>query len=68
MVGEGLAIPRSQDGKNAGDRLRMYQIASADYKRWKRTGRKLRTTQIDYAAENLKAPIVISVGMLCKRR
>ncbi len=31
----------------------MYQIASADYKRWKRTGRKLRTTQIDYAADQL---------------
>jgi RNA polymerase sigma factor (sigma-70 family) len=68
MLGEGLAIPRTQDGKEAGRHLRMYQIARADYKRWRSTGHKLRTTQIDYAAENLKAPVVISVGMLCKRR
>jgi RNA polymerase sigma factor (sigma-70 family) len=68
MVGEGLARPRLENGEPADHTLRMYQIARADYKRWQRTGHKLRTTQIDYAAENLKAPAVISVGMLCKRR
>jgi RNA polymerase sigma factor (sigma-70 family) len=68
MLGEGLAIPRTQDGKNAGKHLRMYQTSRADFKYWRRTGLGRRTTQIDYAVENLKAPVVISVGMLCKRR
>jgi RNA polymerase sigma factor (sigma-70 family) len=68
MLGEGLAIPRTQDGKNVGQDLRMYQISRADYKYWRRTGLGRRTTQIDYAVKELKAPVVISVGMLCKRR
>jgi hypothetical protein len=67
MLGEGLAIPRTQDGKNAGKHLRMYQTSRADYKYWRRTGLGRRTTQIDYAAKELNAPVVISVGMLCKR-
>jgi RNA polymerase sigma factor (sigma-70 family) len=67
MRGEGLAIPRTQDGKSAERNLRMYQTSRADYRYWQRTGLGRRTTQIDYAVRELKAPVVISVGMLCKR-
>jgi RNA polymerase sigma factor (sigma-70 family) len=68
MRGEGLAIPRTQDGKTATKHLRMYQTSRADYRYRQRTGRGRRTTEIDYAVKELKAPLVISVGMLCKRR
>jgi RNA polymerase sigma factor (sigma-70 family) len=68
MLGEGLAIPRTQDGKNAGKDLRMYQISRADYKYLRRARLGRRTTQIDYAVKVLNAPLVISIGMLCKRR
>jgi hypothetical protein len=34
----------------------------------RRTGLSRRTTQIDYAVKELNAPVVISIGMLCKRR
>jgi hypothetical protein len=68
MTGEGLAIPRTQDGKPAEKYLRMYQTSRADWKYWRRTGRRRRTTQIDYSVTRLDTPVVISVGMLCKRR
>jgi RNA polymerase sigma factor (sigma-70 family) len=69
MLAEGLAIPRTQDRKDATGKLRMYQTSRADYRHWRRTGSNRRSLTIDYAAaRNLAAPVVISVGALCKRR
>ncbi|MBE2317336.1 sigma-70 family RNA polymerase sigma factor [Solirubrobacter sp. CPCC 204708] len=67
MVAAGLAQPRTQDGKLALEHLAMYQISKADHRRLAR-GRPSRTTEIEYAAQRRDAPLVISVGTLCKRR
>jgi RNA polymerase sigma factor (sigma-70 family) len=67
MAVAGLAQPRTQDGKPALRRLRMYQMTTAESRRLAR-GNPLRTTTIEYATRRLDAPVVISVGTLCKRR
>ncbi|MDA0165917.1 RNA polymerase sigma factor [Solirubrobacter ginsenosidimutans] len=67
MRSNGLAQPRTQDGKVATANLRMYNLSDRDIDLLERgTGR--RTAVIDYKAKQLPAPLVISVGTLCKRR
>jgi RNA polymerase sigma factor (sigma-70 family) len=66
MRSNGLAQPRTQDGKVAVGQLRMYNLSDRDVELLRRdTGR--RTAVIDYKAKTLPAPLVISVGTLCKR-
>ncbi len=66
MRSNGLAQPRTQDGKVALDQLRMYNLSDRDVDLLRRnTGR--RTAVIDYKSEKLATPVVISVGTLCKR-
>ncbi|RKQ92782.1 RNA polymerase sigma factor (sigma-70 family) [Solirubrobacter pauli] len=67
MAVAGLAQPRTQDGKAALRRLRMYQMTTADVRRLER-GKPPRTLTIEYAARRLDQPVVISVGTFCKRR
>lgn len=67
MAAAGLAQPRTQDGKVALGRLRMYQLSDADVRRLER-GAPARSTTIEYAARRLDRPVVISLGTLCKRR
>jgi RNA polymerase sigma factor (sigma-70 family) len=67
MHSNGLAQPRTQDGKVALGDLRMYNLSDRDVDLLRRnTGR--RTAVIDYKAKQLATPVVISVGTLCKRR
>jgi hypothetical protein len=67
MIANGLAQPRTQDGKAATGRLRMYQLSDRDMDLLEAgTGR--RTAVIRYSARKLPTPLVISVGTLCKRR
>jgi hypothetical protein len=67
MRSNGLAQPRTQDGKVATGNLRMYNLSDRDIDLLERgTGR--RTAVIDYKAKPLPTPLVISVGTLCKRR
>jgi RNA polymerase sigma factor (sigma-70 family) len=67
MRSNGLAQPRTQDGKAALNQLRMYNLSDRDVDLLERgTGR--RTAVIDYKAKQLSTPLVISVGTLCKRR
>jgi RNA polymerase sigma factor (sigma-70 family) len=67
MHSNGLAQPRTQDGKVALGDLRMYNLSDRDTDLLRRdTGR--RTAVIDYKAKKLATPVVISVGTLCKRR
>jgi len=67
MDSNGLAQPRTQDGKAAIGRLRMYQLSDRDMDLLEAgTGR--RTAVIRYSARKLPTPLVISVGTLCKRR
>ena len=67
MISHGLAQPRTQDGKAALSTLRMYNLALRDVQLLRRgTGR--RTAGVDYAAKRSTQPVVISVGVLCKRR
>jgi RNA polymerase sigma factor (sigma-70 family) len=63
----GLAQPRAQDGKVALGKLRMYQYSNRDMDLLERD-RGRRTAVIRYAAKRLDAPVVISVGTICKRR
>lgn len=67
MAFAGLAQARTEDGRLAAAKLRMYQITSADYRRLQRK-RPARTTTIEYAAARLDAPVVVKLGTLCKRR
>jgi hypothetical protein len=67
MISQGLAEPRTQDGKSALRRLRMYNISDRDADLLRRE-RGRRTAVIDYAAKPLTTPVVISVGTMCKRR
>jgi RNA polymerase sigma factor (sigma-70 family) len=67
MRSNGLAQPRTQDGKVALGNLRMYNLSDRDADLLRRgTGR--RTAVIDYRSKTLATPVVISVGTLCKRR
>jgi predicted transcriptional regulator len=67
MHSNGLSQPRTQDGKVATSRLRMYQLSDRDVDLLERdTGR--RTAVVDYAAKKPAPGTVISVGTLCKRR
>jgi RNA polymerase sigma factor (sigma-70 family) len=67
MISNGLAQPRTQDGKEALGNLRMYNLSDRDTTLLeRRTGR--RTAVIDYRSKKLATPLVISVGTLCKRR
>jgi RNA polymerase sigma factor (sigma-70 family) len=67
MVAHGLAIPRTQDGKEAIGFLRMYQLSDRDADLLGRD-RGRRRPVVRYQGKALGSPLVISVGTLCKRR
>jgi hypothetical protein len=67
MIAAGLAEPRRQDGRSALHDLRMYQYSERDMELLDR-GSGRRAAVIRYASEPLTAPLVVSVGTMCKRR
>src|SRR4051812_13350609 len=64
MTARGLRQPRTQTDKNAIGLFRMYQLSKEDVDR---LGRR-RTVRIDYAGKRGAEPVVVSIGVICKRR
>jgi hypothetical protein len=68
MTGRGLTQPRYANGQVALRNLREYQLSNRDMDVVAGGGHGRHTVAIRYAAaRNLPAPVVVTVGTVCKR-